>query len=77
MSMTKDQIFAAAMNLAPNEKAELAEQLLASAYDDDELSPEWVAEINCRIEALDRGEMRTYPANEVFERLRAKRGWRP
>jgi putative addiction module component (TIGR02574 family) len=79
MPMTMNQILVEAMALAPDEKVELAERLLASASDteDDSLSPEWIAEIRRRIEAVDRGEMPTYPAEEVFERLRAKRGWRP
>ena len=77
MAMTKGQILAEAMALDPAEKAEIAERLLQSAFEEEPLSPEWIAEISRRIDAVDRGEMPTYPAEEVFERLRAKHGRRP
>ena len=72
--MTTDQITAAALALAPEEKAKLAEQLLGSldGPDQKEIDAAWAEEAERRIDALDRGEERTVPAEEALRTARAR-----
>jgi putative addiction module component (TIGR02574 family) len=61
-----------AQKLSPEDRAELVELLLLGVREDlqgemaPDLSAEWVEEIEARIAALDRGEVRLIPAEEVF-----------
>jgi len=54
--------------LSPDERAHLAEVLLESLRDPSlsEIETEWEREIESRVAAFDRGELQTYPAEEVF-----------
>jgi putative addiction module component (TIGR02574 family) len=72
--MTKDQILQQALALDPDERSQLAEELSSSLDDktQEEVHEAWAVELRRRIEALDRGEMKTMPAEEVFERLRKR-----
>jgi putative addiction module component (TIGR02574 family) len=58
--------------LAPEERAELAEILLASLHDSSspELGEAWEQEIARRVAANDRGESETFPAEDVFAEAR-------
>jgi len=72
--MTIDELKAEALRLNPQERAELASELLASL---DELSePEvermWLEEAMRRDAALDSGAARAVPADEVFAAARAR-----
>jgi Putative addiction module component len=72
--MTIDELKAEALRLNPEERAELASELLVSL---DELSePEvermWLEEAMRRDAALDSGAARGVPANEVFSAARAR-----
>ncbi len=64
MSMNKDQILAVAKAMMPAERYDLIEDLL-QILDDDELSPELLAEIQRRIEASDRGEGESIPVDKA------------
>ena len=57
-----------ACTLLPEERAQLAEVLLESLYDSSlsEIESEWGREIENRVAAFDRGELQTYPAEDVF-----------
>jgi putative addiction module component (TIGR02574 family) len=70
-------VLKAAMALPKAEREEVAEMLLDSVYDDEPLTPEWVAEIDRRMKEIDEGRARLIPAEEVFaevrEMLRKKR----
>ena len=57
-----------ACTLLPEERAQLAEVLLESLYDSSlsEIESEWRREIENRVAAFDRGELQTYPAEDVF-----------
>lgn len=76
MSAEVRKIFEHALALPEKERAALIDALADSIVggDDDELSPEWKAEIARRIEAVERGESRLIPGDEVEARLRAKLG---
>jgi hypothetical protein len=72
--MTIDELKAEALRLNPQERAELASELLVSL---DELSePEvermWLEEAMRRDAALDSGAARAVPAGEVFAAARAR-----
>ena len=61
-----------ALTLAPQDRARLAEELLASLGGD--LEPEvdaaWDAELKKRIAEVESGTVKLLPADEVFERVR-------
>jgi putative addiction module component (TIGR02574 family) len=70
--MTKAQIISEVKAMPPQERTELLEDLRQFAIDD-ELTPEQIAEVRRRAQAVDRGEMGTVPGEkvmrELFERL--------
>ena len=61
-----------ACSLLPEERAHLAEVLLESLHDSSlsEIEAEWEREIEKRVSAFDRGELQTYPAEDVFAEAR-------
>lgn len=61
-----------ACTLLPEERAQLAEVLLESLHDSSlsEIESEWGREIEKRVAAFDRGELQTYPAEDVFAEAR-------
>lgn len=66
------RIAAAALQLSPAERAELAEQLWASVEGGDVLDPAWEAEIRRRMQEVDSGAVQCRPWDEVMAELRAK-----
>ena len=72
MAMTKEQIIREVKSMPSHQRAELIEDL-RQIIEDDELTPEQIAEIRRRAQAVDRGEMATVPGEQVmrelFERL--------
>ena len=75
MSTNSEQILKEALALAPQERAELVEQLLATFQSppDADLDELWAREAEERLDAYDRGELKAVPAEEVFERIRQRR----
>lgn len=67
-----EEIEAAALQLAPTERAHLAERLLVSLDEDDEILASWVAEAERRGDAYERGEMGAIDFDESISRLKAK-----
>jgi putative addiction module component (TIGR02574 family) len=71
--MTTEAITAAALALPPKERAALAETLLESLeFDWSEVTyaKEWQQEIEDRIDAYQRGEMRAIPWDEAMRSLK-------
>jgi putative addiction module component (TIGR02574 family) len=70
------KIFQQALALPEPERAALIDALADSIVgaDDDDLSPEWKAEIARRIEAVERGDSRLIPGDEVEARIRETLG---
>jgi putative addiction module component (TIGR02574 family) len=70
MAMSQEQLFAAAMALPPQSRIELAEKLYESV--DQSVAPpvdsQLLAELDRRMAAYERGEMKTYTHEEVFAR---------
>lgn len=71
MNTSIEELEAAALQLAPAERAQLAERLLSSLDGDDEILMEWVAEAELRADAYERGEMEALPFEEVLAKARA------
>jgi putative addiction module component (TIGR02574 family) len=63
-----------ARSLAPEDRARLAEELLASLAGDVEQNIEaaWDVEIQKRIEEIESGSATLIPADEVFSKIRRK-----
>jgi putative addiction module component (TIGR02574 family) len=68
MSNTLAEVEQQARMLSPNERARLAEVLLESLRNDTlgEIQTAWQFEIEKRVTAYDRGEVKTFSAEEVF-----------
>ena len=67
-----EDIEAAALQLAPGDRAKLAERLLISLEEDDEILASWVAEAERRADAFDRGETETIDFDEAIAQARAR-----
>ena len=69
MTLQSQQILREALSLPPIDRAELVEQILASfefpAHQD--IDAAWAQEAEDRIDAYERGEIGSSPANEVFK----------
>jgi putative addiction module component (TIGR02574 family) len=74
-----DELKNEALKLSLEHRAELARELLQNLDPaQDNVSEEqyerlWLEEVERRIAAVDRGEMKTYSREEVFARLKAAR----
>ena len=67
-----EDIEAAALQLATSDRAKLAERLLISLEEDDEILAAWVEEAERRGDAYERGEMEAIDLDESVARLKAK-----
>jgi len=64
-----------ALSLSPRSRAKLAEQLLESLDDpkQKEIDRLWADEVEDRIDAYERGELKSIPGEEVFRRLKPRK----
>ena len=74
MSTESSRILSAALALPVDERAELAERILDSLGEEptEERIARWASETEARLEAIERGELRTRTAEEVFSPLRQR-----
>lgn len=72
MSSLFDELSKQAKNLALEERAQLAQQLMESVErdSDPDVAAAWESEIASRIAAYERGEATLIPAEEVFAAAR-------
>lgn len=72
MSALLDELSTKAKELALEERAQLAQQLMESVdqESDPEVEAAWETEIASRIARYERGEAKLIPASEVFEAAR-------
>lgn len=57
--------------LSPDDRAKLAQTILESLHTPiAEVEAAWAAEIEKRVAAFDRGELESYPAEDVFAEAR-------
>jgi len=73
VTSTAKKILDEALLLPEEDRAALADALNESLQTpEDDLSPEWKTELARRIEAVERGESRLIPGDEVEARIRDK-----
>ena len=74
--MTVDELKAAALQLAPQARADLARELLNSldGLSAAEIEQLWFEEAARRDRELDAGTVQSLPADEVLARAKARRG---
>lgn len=62
------------LKLPPDERAMLAQRLLASLEDDAEIEEAWAAELERRIAEVERAAVQLIPIAEALAQLRAELG---
>jgi putative addiction module component (TIGR02574 family) len=69
------KIVSDALSLPPRSRAKLAERLLESLDDSTqkEIDRLWADEVEGRIDAYERGELKGIPGEEVFRRLKPRK----
>jgi putative addiction module component (TIGR02574 family) len=74
MSAHATKILDKAMKLSPAERADLVACLLASLSDKtlNRLDPAWQAEVERRLHAIDRGEVKMIPWDEAHKRIQKR-----
>ena len=71
MSTLVEELSLKAHALSPEERVQLAEELLATVQEPDgEIEAAWEEEIQRRIAEIDNGTAKLVPAEEVFAELR-------
>lgn len=72
MSDLTDELVERARALPAEDRARLAEELLASLHEDgdSEVEAAWDEEIRRRIEEIESGNAKLIPAEEVFDEIR-------
>ena len=71
MSRQLEVLEAEALNLSAEERARLADRLLASLTQDGEIEEAWAAEVERRIAEIESGRAEAVPAAEAIARARA------
>lgn len=72
MASSLQEVETAALELSPEERAQLAQRLLDSLARDPEVDAAWDAEIRGRVAKLESGAMDTTPVEEVFAEARRR-----
>lgn len=71
MSDDFETIEAQALKLSPEERAQLADRLITSLFEDNEIEDAWAAEVERRIEEIEGGRAKLVPAADSIARARA------
>jgi|JI10StandDraft_1071094.scaffolds.fasta_scaffold323369_2 hypothetical protein len=58
-----------ALSMPRPERSYIAERLLMSLEDDDEMPPQWREEMDARVQRRERGETRSYSHEEIMAEL--------
>lgn len=72
MTQKSQVVLEEALKLSSNERAEVAERLIASLDEmpDTDVEQAWQEEVQRRLQQIERGEVKTIPWEEVQRRLR-------
>ena len=70
--MSVQELEAEVLKLPSRERARLAEVLIASLDEEDEIAQAWANEAERRYEELRSGTTKSIPAEEVFARIRSR-----
>ncbi len=73
--MTTDQLEQEALKLPAEQRARLAERLIASLDDEAEIEKEWLAEVKRRDAELDAGSVEAIPMEDALTSARTRLGW--
>jgi putative addiction module component (TIGR02574 family) len=71
MSGQLEEVEAEALKLTPEERAHLADRLLASLSKDAEVEDDWAIEVERRVADIENGRAHLVPAAEAIARARA------
>ena len=71
MSNQLEIVEAQALKLTAEERAQLADRLLTSLFEDHEIENVWAAEVERRIEEIESGRAKLIPAADSIARARA------
>src|SRR5207245_5387796 len=71
MSSQLEMLEAQALKLSPEERAQLADRLIASLFQDNEIEDAWAVEIERRIKEIEGGRAQLVPAADAIARARA------
>ena len=74
MSDQLDIVEAQALKLPPEERAQLADRLVARLFKDQNIEDAWSAEVERRIEEIESGRAKLIPAADSIARARAAIG---
>jgi putative addiction module component (TIGR02574 family) len=75
MNTQTQELLQTALALCESDRAEIAGSLIRSldAEIDEDADAAWAAEIERRLQAIDRGEVRLIPWDDVMQELRGRR----
>ena len=75
MTTQSQELLVSALALPEAERAEIAASLIRSLdpETDEDMDAAWAMEIQRRVEAIDRGEVRLIPWDDVTQELRGRR----
>jgi putative addiction module component (TIGR02574 family) len=71
MSSQLESVESEAMKLTAEERAQLADRLIASLFEDAEIEDAWDVEVERRIAEIEAGRSKLIPASEAITRARA------
>ena len=71
MSNQLEIVEAQALKLTAEERAQLADRLITSLFEDNEIENAWAAEVERRIEEIESGRAKLIPAADSIARARA------
>lgn len=71
MSADLKTLEAQALKLSAEERAQLADRLLASLFEDRAIEAAWEAEVERRIEDIERGRSQLVPLDESLRKARS------
>jgi putative addiction module component (TIGR02574 family) len=71
MAMRDEDVESAAMQMTRSSRARLAEMLLISLDEEDEIEAAWGEEIERRVQEIDSGQVELIPGEQVMAELRA------
>lgn len=70
MSAQLDSIQTQALKLSPEERAQLADRLISSLFEDHDIETAWAEEVERRVAEIESGRARMVPASEAIARAR-------
>ncbi len=71
MSSQLKSVESEALKLSAEERAELADRLITSLFDDSEIENAWATEVERRIDAIENGRAKLIPAAKAIARARS------